>query len=131
MHNQLKTHLFLSCVPSNNTIVCSLCAYVLSNDKLNVGIEVPSNGFASSKGFDGYNKFNEYVDGHIKSKTHKQSVIRLTNINCAKDTNVRIMGNLSSIARLEYVENQQFLRLVFITMRVIAAQGLALREHEE
>ena len=57
--------------------------------------------------------------------------MRLTNACCAQDTNIGIMGNLSAVARAEHIENQHFLRLLFITVRVIAGQGLALRGHEE
>ena len=86
--------------------MCSLCTYILSNKKLNVGIEVLNNGFTSSKECNSYNKFNARVDKHTKCKTHRQSVIRLTNICCIKDTNTGIIGNLLSMACTEHTENQ-------------------------
>ena len=79
--------------------------HVLLNKKLNVSIEVLSNGSTSSKGLDGYNKFNERVDEHVKSKTHRQSVMRLANNYCIKDTNAGFMSNLLSIAHTEHAEN--------------------------
>ena len=69
-------------------------------------MEVLSNGFTSSKRFDGYDKFSQHIDGYAKSKIPRQSIMRLMNNYCAKDMNARIIGNLSSMAYGEHAENQ-------------------------
>ena len=80
------------------------------------------------KDFYGWNHGPERVALHMRSVLH---VTRLLRVHANEETRVGIIAELSHATREEQAQNQQFLRLVFLTMREISGQGLALRGKDE
>ena len=107
MHDLLKKNKFLLQDLVNNTVMCSSCYHVLTNDHLNVGLIKKSDNF-TQKGFDDWN----YGPGRIYMRTRinleQKYVTRLYREHGTKNTNNGIIDELSSVARAGKNKNEHF-----------------------
>ena len=100
-------------------------------ESLNVGFTPNQDDGFIGKGFDGWNHGPERVKTHTKSKMHKKACVRLSRVHGTEDTNIGMRAEIPNLASAEQKENQQFLWLMFLTIRIGAGQGLALRGKQE